>query len=46
LLLKIIYYMVFKYLDFEPTWWRFFQKHVVCTEFDVYVFITCHNTFS
>jgi hypothetical protein len=23
----------------ERTWWRLFQKHVVCTKFDIYVFI-------
>ena len=23
----------------ERTWWWFFQKRVVCTKFDIYVFI-------
>jgi hypothetical protein len=27
------------YFDFERTWWRLFQKRVVCTKFDIYVFI-------
>jgi hypothetical protein len=30
--------LAFKYFDFENTWWRLFQKGVVCTELDVYVF--------
>ena len=25
----------------ERTWWRLFQKRVVCTNFDIYVFIIC-----
>ena len=25
--------------DFERTWWRLFQKHVVCTKFNIYVFM-------
>jgi hypothetical protein len=24
---------------FERTWWRLFQKRVVCTKLDIYVFI-------
>ena len=31
--------MVFQSFDSERTWWRLFQKRVVCTNFDVYVFI-------
>ena len=27
----------------ERTWWRLFQKHVVCTKLDIYVSITLHN---
>jgi hypothetical protein len=27
----------------ERTWWRLFQKHVVCTKLDMYVSITLHN---
>ena len=26
-------------LDFERTWWRLFQKHVLRTKYDIYVFI-------
>jgi hypothetical protein len=25
--------------DFERTWWKFFQKRVVYTKFDIYVLI-------
>ena len=32
-------YLVFKYFGFERTWWRLSQKSVVCTKFDIYVFI-------
>ena len=30
--------------EFESTWWRFFQKRVVCTKFNIYVFITSPDT--
>ena len=30
--------MAFPFFDFERTWWRLFQKRVVCTKFDIYVF--------
>jgi hypothetical protein len=26
------------------TWWRLFQKYVVCTKFNIYVFITSLGT--
>ena len=29
----------FLYFDYEPTWWRFFQKRVTSTKLDIYVFI-------
>jgi predicted nucleic acid-binding Zn ribbon protein len=31
--------------DFERSWWRLFQKRVVCTKFDIYVLIifTCNQ---
>jgi hypothetical protein len=29
-------YMVFQPFDFERTWWRLFQKRVVCTKFDMF----------
>ena len=32
--------MAFQSFDFECTWWRLFQKRVVRTKFDIYVFIT------
>jgi hypothetical protein len=34
--------LAFQYFDIERTWWRLFQKRVVRTELDVYVFITEH----
>jgi hypothetical protein len=30
---------------FESTWWRLFQNHVVCTKFDIYVFIMRQTSF-
>jgi hypothetical protein len=27
------------YFDFERIWWRLFQKRVVCSKFNIYVFI-------
>ena len=32
-------YLAFQSFDFERTWWRLFQKRVVCTKFDIYVFM-------
>ena len=26
--------------DREGTWWQLFQKPIMCTQFDIYVFIT------
>jgi hypothetical protein len=31
-------YLVFQSFDFERTRWRFFQKCVLCTKLDIYVF--------
>jgi len=31
------------FFDFERTWWRLFQKRVVSTNFDIYVFIISHS---
>jgi hypothetical protein len=31
--------LVFQYFNFERTWWRLFQKRVVHTKLDIYVFI-------
>jgi len=31
--------------DYECTWWRLVQTHNVCTELDIYVLISVHNTF-
>jgi hypothetical protein len=28
-----------KVIQAERTWWRLFQKHVVCTKLDIYIFI-------
>ena len=30
-------------LDFKRTWWRLFQKRVVCTNLDIYIFITVYR---
>jgi hypothetical protein len=32
-------YLAFQSFDFEHIWWRLFQKRVVCTKLDIYVFI-------
>ena len=32
-------YLAFQSLDYECTWWKLFQKRVVCTKFDIYVYI-------
>ena len=36
---KTLNYLAFKSFDFERTWWRLFQKRIVYTKFDIYVFI-------
>jgi hypothetical protein len=36
---KIWNYLAFKYFAFGRTWRRLFQKRVVHTKFDIYVFI-------
>ena len=36
---KTLNYLAFQFFDFEHTWWRLFQKHVVCTNFDFYVLL-------
>ena len=37
--------MAFQSFDFERTWRRLFQKHVVCHKLNIYVFITLLFTF-
>ena len=32
-------YLAFQSFDFQCTWWRLFQKRVMRTKFDIYVFI-------
>ena len=32
-------YLAFQSFELENTWWRLFQKRVVRTKFDIYVFI-------
>jgi hypothetical protein len=32
-------YLSFQPFDYEPTWWRLFQKSGVRTTLDIYVFI-------
>jgi hypothetical protein len=36
---KALNYLAFQSFDFELTWWRIFQKRVVRTKFDIYVYI-------
>ena len=36
---KALYYLALQFSDFERTWWRLFQKRVVCAKFDIYVLI-------
>ena len=36
-------YLVSQHVDLERTWWRLFQRHVVRTKFDIYVFIMVFN---
>jgi hypothetical protein len=37
-------YLAFQSFDFERTWCRLFQKRVVRTKFDIFVFILTNNT--
>ena len=37
-------YFAFKYFGFERTWWRLFQKRIVRTNFDIYVFCSINLT--
>ena len=37
---KTLNYLAFQCLDFQSNWWRLFQTRVVCTKFNIYVFIT------
>jgi hypothetical protein len=32
-------YLAFQSFDVQRTWWRLFEKRVVCTKLDVYVFM-------
>ena len=36
---KALNYLAFQSFDFDRTWWKLFQKRVVRTKFDNYVFI-------
>jgi hypothetical protein len=36
---KTLIYLAFQSFDFGRTWWRLFQKRVVRTKSDIYVFI-------
>ena len=31
-------YLAFQFVDFERTWWRLFQEHVVRTKLDISVY--------
>ena len=37
---KTFNYLAFQSFEFKHTWWRLFQKRVVHTKFDIYVFIS------
>ena len=37
--LKSLNYLAFQSFDIDRTWWWLFQKRVVRTKFDIYVFI-------
>jgi hypothetical protein len=37
--LNTLNYLAFQSSDFECTWWRLFQKRVVCNKFDIYVIV-------
>jgi hypothetical protein len=41
-----LYYLAFKYLGVDRTWWRLFQKRSVRTQFDTYVHIFIINQVS
>jgi hypothetical protein len=34
------FFLAFQSFDFERTWCRLFQKRVLRTKFDIYIFIT------
>ena len=36
---KALNSLTFQSFDFERTWWRLFQKRVVCTKFEIYVLL-------
>ena len=38
--------MAFQSIDFERTWWRLFQKRVVYTKFDIYIFMYQFYTYN
>jgi hypothetical protein len=31
--------LAYQSVELERTWWRLFQKRVLCAKFDIYVFI-------
>jgi hypothetical protein len=36
---RLLDYLAFQPSGFESTWWSLFQKHIVRTKLDIYVFI-------
>jgi len=42
---KSLNYLAFQSFDFVSTWWRFFQKRVIHTKLDIYVFIIINIKF-
>ena len=43
--LPLLNYLAFQSFDFKRTWWKLFQKRVVRTKFDIYVFTTRLSTY-
>ena len=41
----ILNYLAFQFFDFECSLWTLFQKHVVRTTFDIYVFSGAQDAF-
>jgi len=36
---RLFNYLAFQLFDYERTWWRLFQKRVMRTKFDIYIFV-------
>ena len=40
---RLLNYLAYQSFDFEHTWWRLFQKHVVCTNLDTNIYVLIVN---